>query len=53
MGPGVTDTRMNAAMLADQGKVAWLLDQIPSRRIADPVDMVGTAVYCRLTRLST
>jgi NAD(P)-dependent dehydrogenase (short-subunit alcohol dehydrogenase family) len=39
VGPGLTRTPMAAGMLADEDRVAWAMERIPLRRVAEPEDI--------------
>ena len=39
VGPGLTRTPMAAGMLADEARVAWAMERIPLKRVAEPEDI--------------
>ena len=43
VGPGLTRTPMAAGMLADEARMAWAMDRIPLKRVAEPED-IGDAI---------
>lgn len=45
IGPGVTDTPMSAATLADPDRSAAFLGRIPMRRPADPAEIAAAAAF--------
>lgn len=45
VGPGVVDTPMSAASLADPGRRAMLMDQIPLRRAARPAEIAAVVAF--------
>lgn len=45
VGPGVTDTPMSAASLADIDKSAMLMERIPLGRAADPVEIARVVSF--------
>jgi NAD(P)-dependent dehydrogenase (short-subunit alcohol dehydrogenase family) len=45
IGPGVTDTPMSAESLRDSKKSAWLMEQIPLGRPAEPVEIGRVASF--------
>lgn len=45
VGPGLTRTPMSAGMIADQERLAWAMDRIPLRRIAEPEDIAETIAF--------
>lgn len=45
VGPGLTRTPMAAGMLADEAKMAWAMDRIPLRRVAEPGDIADVVAF--------
>jgi NAD(P)-dependent dehydrogenase (short-subunit alcohol dehydrogenase family) len=45
VGPGLTRTPMAAGMLADETKMAWAMDRIPMKRVAEPVDIADVCSF--------
>jgi NAD(P)-dependent dehydrogenase (short-subunit alcohol dehydrogenase family) len=45
VGPGLTRTPMAAGMLADDAKMAWAMDRIPLKRVAEPVDIADVVTF--------
>jgi glucose 1-dehydrogenase len=43
--PGAILTDMNRASLAQPGRTEWLLQHIPAKRIGEPEDVVGAAIF--------
>jgi glucose 1-dehydrogenase len=43
--PGAILTDMNRESLAQPGRTEWLLQHIPAKRIGEPEDLVGAAVF--------
>jgi NAD(P)-dependent dehydrogenase (short-subunit alcohol dehydrogenase family) len=45
VGPGLTRTPMAAGMIADETKMAWAMDRIPMKRVAEPSDIADVCTY--------
>jgi NAD(P)-dependent dehydrogenase (short-subunit alcohol dehydrogenase family) len=45
VGPGLTRTPMAAGMIADESKMAWAMDRIPMKRVAEPVDIADVVAF--------
>lgn len=45
VGPGLTRTPMAAGMLADDDKMAWAMNRIPMKRVAEPVDIADVCAF--------
>ena len=45
VGPGLTRTPMAAGMLADEAKVAWAMERIPLKRVAEPADIADVVTF--------
>lgn len=45
VGPGLTRTAMSAGMIADETKMAWAMDRIPMKRVAEPVDIADVVAF--------
>jgi NAD(P)-dependent dehydrogenase (short-subunit alcohol dehydrogenase family) len=45
IGPGLTRTPMAAGMLADETKMAWAMDRIPMKRVAEPTDIADVCSF--------
>jgi NAD(P)-dependent dehydrogenase (short-subunit alcohol dehydrogenase family) len=50
IGPGLTDTPMAAAMLADDARMRWAMERIPLKRVADPIDIAEVAFFLSTER---
>jgi NAD(P)-dependent dehydrogenase (short-subunit alcohol dehydrogenase family) len=50
IGPGLTDTPMAAAMLADEARMRWAMERIPLKRVADPIDIAEVAFFLSTER---
>jgi NAD(P)-dependent dehydrogenase (short-subunit alcohol dehydrogenase family) len=45
VGPGLTRTPMAAGMLADEAKMAWAMERIPLKRVAEPRDIADVCTF--------
>jgi NAD(P)-dependent dehydrogenase (short-subunit alcohol dehydrogenase family) len=45
LAPGFTVTDLNRKLWDDEKVLSWVLDHTPQRRLGQPVDMVGTAIF--------
>lgn len=45
VGPGLTRTPMAAGMLGDESKVAWAMERIPLKRVAEPADIADVVTF--------
>jgi NAD(P)-dependent dehydrogenase (short-subunit alcohol dehydrogenase family) len=45
VGPGLTRTPMAAGMIADEVKMAWAMDRIPMKRVAEPSDIADVCTF--------
>jgi NAD(P)-dependent dehydrogenase (short-subunit alcohol dehydrogenase family) len=45
VGPGLTRTPMSAKMLADEEKMRWAMERIPTKRVAEPRDIADVVAF--------
>jgi NAD(P)-dependent dehydrogenase (short-subunit alcohol dehydrogenase family) len=45
VGPGLTRTPRAAAMIADEAKMAWAMERIPLKRVAEPKDIADVCTF--------
>lgn len=45
VGPGLTNTPMAAGMIANPARMAWAMERIPLKRVAEPVDIAEVVSF--------